>query len=224
MSPPAQSRRLATVLFLDIVGSTHVASDLGDARWSTLLTGFRKVVRTELKAHHGHEENFTGDGFLATFTEPAQAIAAGVEIARSVQDLGIDVRVGIHTGEVETIEGHLGGVAVHIGARVMSLAGPAEVLVTSTVKDLMHGSSIGFEDVAAHELKGVPGTWQLVAVRSIDGEPVPSPIDPADAVARLEIDRRRDGRSAASSRRDADRGGDGRPRVRGGRVGGPRPR
>jgi hypothetical protein len=171
---------------MDIVGSTHVASDLGDARWRTLLTRFRKAVRAELKTHGGHEENFTGDGFLATFTEPARAIEAGVGITRAVQDLGLDVRVGLHTGEVETIQGHLGGVAVHIGARVMALAGDAEVLVTSTVRDLVAGSAIGFEDVAAHELKGVPGTWQLVAVRSIDGDPVPRPIDPADAVARLQ--------------------------------------
>ena len=185
MSPSAPGRRLATVLFLDIVGSTHVASDLGDARWTTLLTRFRKVVRSALRHHGGHEANFTGDGFLATFPEPAKAIAAGVAIAHDVQELGIDVRVGLHTGEVETIQGHLGGVAVHIGARVMALAGSAEVLVTSTVKDLVHGSSIEFDDVAAHELKGVPGTWRLVAVRSIGGEPIPKPIDPADALVRL---------------------------------------
>lgn len=186
------------MLFLDIVGSTHVASDLGDARWRTLLTRFRKVVREQLKKHAGREGNFTGDGFLATFGEPAQAIAAGVGIARDVQALGVDVRVGLHTGEVEMIQGHLGGVAVHIGARVMALAGPAEVLVTSTVKDLVHGSQIGFDDLVAHELRGVPGTWQLTPVRSVDGEPVPGPIDPADAIERLgEIgadDARRGGR------------------------------
>ena len=185
VSPPAQSRRLATVLFLDIVGSTHVASDLGDARWRTLLSRFRKAVRAEIRAHHGHEEDTTGDGFLATFAGPADGIAAAAAIIRSVQQLGIDVRVGLHTGEVETIDGGIGGVAVHIGARVMSLAGAAEILVTSTVKDLMQGSHVGFEDVAAHELKGVPGTWQIVAVRSVDGEPVPTPVDPADAVERL---------------------------------------
>lgn len=186
MSPSAPGRRLATVLFLDIVGSTHVASDLGDARWTTLLTRFRKVVRSAIRHHGGREANFTGDGFLATFPEPAKAVAAGVAITHAVQELGIDVRVGLHTGEVQTIQGHLGGVAVHIGARVMALAGSAEVLVTSTVKDLVHGSSIEFDDVAAHELKGVPGTWQLVAVRSIGGEPTPMPIDPADALVRLD--------------------------------------
>jgi class 3 adenylate cyclase len=183
--PSTDSRRLATVLFLDIVGSTHVASDLGDARWRTLLTRFRKVVREQLRNHAGREGNFTGDGFLATFGEPARAIAAGVGIARGVQALGVDVRVGLHTGEVETIQGHLGGVAVHIGARVMALAGRAEVLVTSTVKDLVHGSPIDFDDLVAHELKGIPGTWQVTAVRSVDGEPVPSPVDPAAAIERL---------------------------------------
>ena len=183
--PSTDGRRLATVLFLDIVGSTHVASDLGDARWRTLLTRFRKVVREQLKKHAGREGNFTGDGFLATFGEPARAIAAGVGIARDVQALGVDVRVGLHTGEVETIQGHLGGVAVHIGARVMALAGSAEVLVTSTVTDLVHGSPIDFDDLVAHELKGVPGAWQVTAVRSVDGVPVPSPVDPADAIERL---------------------------------------
>lgn len=194
MSHSTAGRRLATVLFLDIVGSTHVASDLGDSRWRTLLTRFRKVVRAQLRTHGGREANFTGDGFLATFAEPARAVAAGVGIARDVQELGVDVRVGIHTGEVETIQGHLGGVAVHIGARVMALAGAAEVLVTSTVKDLVHGSTIDFDDVVAHELKGVTSTWQVAAVRSIDGAPAPSPIDPAVAIERLsaiEADRRR---------------------------------
>ncbi len=189
------------MLFLDIVGSTHVASDLGDARWRTILTRFRKVVRAQLRAHGGREGNFTGDGFLATFTEPARAIAAGVCIARDVQELGIDVRVGLHTGEVETIQGHLGGVAVHIGARVMSLAGAAEVLVTSTVKDLVQGSTIEFDDPVAHELKGVSGTWQVAAVRSVDGEPATRPIDPADAIERLNAigaDERKSGRRRAA--------------------------
>lgn len=186
MSYSTGGRRLATVLFLDIVGSTHVASDLGDARWRTLLTRFRKVVSAQLRAHGGREGNFTGDGFLATFPEPARAVAAGVGIARNVHDLGIDVRVGLHTGEVETIQGDLGGVAVHIGARVMALAAAAEVLVTSTVKDLVHGSTIEFDDLVSHELKGVSGTWQVAAVRSVDGEPAPRPIDPADAIERLD--------------------------------------
>ena len=199
MSHSTGGRRLATVLFLDIVGSTHVASDLGDARWRTLLTRFRKIVRARLRTHGGREGNFTGDGFLATFAEPARAVAAGVRIARDVQELGIDVRAGLHTGEVETIQGHLGGVAVHIGARVMALAGGAEVLVTGTVKDLVHGSTIDFDDLVAHELKGVSGTWQVAAVRSINDEPAPGPIDPADAIERLsaiEADGRRGRRRA----------------------------
>jgi class 3 adenylate cyclase/streptogramin lyase len=182
----AQGRRLATVLFLDIVGSTRVASELGDARWRTLLTRFNKVVRAEIRAHGGREENFTGDGFLATFPEPARAVAAGDAIVRAVQELGVDVRVGIHTGEVETIGKQLGGVAVHIGARVMAQAGAAEVLTTGTVRDLVHGSAIDFDDAGTHELKGVPGTWDLVAVRSIMRAPGPQALDPAEAARRLE--------------------------------------
>jgi hypothetical protein len=177
---------LATVLFLDIVGSTRVASELGDARWRTLLTRFNKVVRAEIRGHGGREENFTGDGFLATFPEPARAVAAGDAIVRAVQELGVDVRVGIHTGEVETIGKDLGGMAVHIGARVMAQAGAAEVLTTGTVRDLVHGSAIDFDDAGTHELKGVPGTWDLVAVHSIMRAPAPQPLDPGEAVRRLE--------------------------------------
>ena len=186
MSRSAQGRRLATVLFLDIVGSTQVASELGDARWRTLLTRFKKVVRAQIRTHGGREENFTGDGFLATFPEPARAVAAGDAIVRAVQELGVDVRVGIHTGEVETIGKQLGGVGVHIAARVMARAGAAEVLTTGTVRDLVHGSAIDFDAAGTHELKGVPGTWDLVAVRSIMRAPAPQPLDPAEAARRLE--------------------------------------
>jgi class 3 adenylate cyclase/streptogramin lyase len=186
MSPSAPGRRLATVLFLDIVGSTRVASELGDARWRTLLTRFNKVVRTEIRGHGGREENFTGDGFLATFSEPARAVAAGDAIVRAVQELGVDVRIGIHTGEVETIGKHLGGMAVHIGARVMAESGAAEVYATSTVRDLVRGSAIDFDAAGTHELKGVPGSWDLVAVRSIMRAPAPEPLDAEQAARRLE--------------------------------------
>jgi class 3 adenylate cyclase len=189
MSPvnrSARGRRLATVLFLDIVGSTDVASRLGDARWRTLLTRFGQVVRAEIRRNGGREENFTGDGYLATFPEPARAVAAGDAIVRAVQELGIDVRVGIHTGEVETIGGHLGGMGVHIAARVMGQAGAAEVLTTSTVRDLVRGSAIDFEDAGAHELKGVSGTWELAAVRSIMRAPAARPLDPGEADRRIE--------------------------------------
>ena len=158
------TRRLATVLFLDIVGSTALATELGDARWRELLTRFRRTVRTELKRLGGREQDTAGDGFFATFGEPAQALRAAAEIAVAVQRLGIDVRTGIHTGECEEIDGKLGGIAVHVGARVMSLAGPAEVLVTSTVRDLVAGSGFGFEPLGEHVLKGVQGEWRLYAV------------------------------------------------------------
>jgi class 3 adenylate cyclase/streptogramin lyase len=186
MSRSAPGRRLATVLFLDIVGSTRVASELGDARWRTLLTRFNKVVRAEIHGHGGREENFTGDGFLATFAEPARAVAAGDAIVRAVQELGVDVRVGIHTGEVEMIGKHLGGMAVHIGARVMAEAGAAEVYATSTVRDLVRGSAIDFDAAGSHELKGVPGTWDLVAARSIMRAPAATPLDADEAARRLE--------------------------------------
>ncbi len=185
MPSRGDERRLATVLFLDIVGSTSVASDLGDARWRGLLSRFRRIVREQLKREGGREENFTGDGFLATFAEPARAVRAAEGIAEGVRELGIEVRSGVHTGEIETIEGHVGGLGVHVGARVMSVAGPGEVLVTSTVKDLVAGSPFGFEPFAIHELKGVPGTWQLYALTELDGRSVPRPMNAADAVARL---------------------------------------
>jgi class 3 adenylate cyclase/streptogramin lyase len=186
VSRSARGRRLATVLFLDIVGSTEVASRLGDARWRTLLTRFGTVVRAEIRRNGGHEENFTGDGYLATFPEPARAVAAADAIVRAVQGLGVDVRVGIHTGEVETIGGHIGGMGVHIAARVMAQAGAAEVLTTSTVRDLVRGSAIDFEDVGAHELKGVSGIWELAAVRSIMRAPAARPLEPDEAERRIE--------------------------------------
>ena len=185
MAPSQPSRHLTTVLFLDIVGSTRVASYLGDARWHTLLASFRREVGHHLRAHHGREENFTGDGILATFPAPEEAVECAVRIARSVQDLGLDVRAGLHTGQVETIQGQLGGVAVHIGARVMALAGDAEVLVTSTTRDLLRGSGVVFGDAATHELKGVSGSWGVAPVRSVGTVTAPEPIDPQVATDRL---------------------------------------
>jgi class 3 adenylate cyclase/streptogramin lyase len=179
-------RRLSTVLFLDIVGSTRIASDIGDHRWQELLGQFRRIVRAELKKFGGREVNTQGDSFLATFQEPVRAIRAASAIAGAVHEVGTEVRLGIHTGEIEFVEGgNVAGLAVHIGARVMSLAGPAEILVTSTVRELVVGSGVGFEDFSIHELKGVPGTWQLFAVTQVDGSPVPKPLDAADAAARI---------------------------------------
>jgi len=130
-------RRLMTVLFLDIVGSTALAHELGDARWRVVLTNFRSAVRHELKRYGGREQGTEGDSFFATFAEPVQALRAAAAIVAAVQDIGLDVRSGAHTGEVEELDHTLGGIAVHIGARVCALAGPAEVMVTSTVKELV---------------------------------------------------------------------------------------
>jgi class 3 adenylate cyclase len=186
-------RRLMTVLFLDIVGSTALAHELGDARWRVVLTNFRAAVRHELKRNGGREQGTEGDSFFATFGEPVQALRAAAAIVAAVQDVGLDVRSGVHTGEIEELDGTLGGIAVHIGARVTALAGPAEVMVTSTVKELVAGSGAVFEDAGEHELKGVEGLWRTQMLRSIDVF-VPPPLAPqvaAERIASLTPPRRR---------------------------------
>ena len=177
-------RRLMTVLFLDIVDSTALAHDLGDAHWRVVLTNFRSTVRRELKRHGGREQGTEGDSFFATFAEPVQALRAAAEIAAAVQDVGLDVRSGVHTGEVEEVDGTLGGIAVHIGARVTALAGRAEVMVTSTVKELVAGSGAVFDDAGEHNLKGVEGLWHTHLLRSIDIV-VPPPLAPEVAAERI---------------------------------------
>jgi len=157
-------RVLATVLFTDIVGSTERAAELGDARWRELLERHGEIVRRELERHRGREVKTTGDGFLATFDGPARGIACARAVSDGVRPLGIDVRAGLHTGECEVIGDDVGGIAVHTGARVSAKADRGEVLVSQTVKDLVAGSGIEFEDRGAHELKGVPGEWRLFAV------------------------------------------------------------
>jgi class 3 adenylate cyclase len=157
----ASDRILSTVMFLDIVSSTERAAALGDAAWRNLLNSYYGVVRNELARFRGVETNTAGDGFLATFDGPARAVRCGLSIAQAVKQLGIQVRVGVHTGECEMMGDNVGGIAVHIGARVMAKAEPGVVLVSSTVRDLAAGSGIGFEDHGVHELKGVPGAWQL---------------------------------------------------------------
>jgi class 3 adenylate cyclase/streptogramin lyase len=184
MSSSSARRRLATVLFLDLVGSTRLAGELGDAGWRLVLGRFRQVVRRELKAHGGREQDTAGDGFFATFPEPAPALRSAAAIVAGVQELGLDVRAGVHFGECEQIDGRLGGIAVHLGARVMALAGPAEVLVTGTVKDLVAGSGASFDDLGTHELKGVDGLWAVYKLRSLQVE-LPRPLDPDVAAARL---------------------------------------
>jgi class 3 adenylate cyclase/streptogramin lyase len=179
-------RRLATVLFLDIVGSTALASELGDARWRELLTRFRRIVREELKRHGGREQDTAGDGFFATFGEPARALSCAAAIVLTVQQLGVDVRAGVHTGECEEIDGKLGGIAVHIGSRIMALAGPAEVLTTGTVMDLVAGSGASFDDRGVRELKGVEGSRQVFSLRAVETR-LPQPLSPDEAAARLAL-------------------------------------
>jgi pimeloyl-ACP methyl ester carboxylesterase len=159
-------RVLATVLFTDIVGATERAAELGDRGWRDLLERHNAVVRRELERGRGREVDTAGDGFLATFDGPARAIRSAHAIAERVEALALEVRSGLHTGEVELAGDHVRGIAVHIGARAAALAGPGEVLVTSTVKDLVAGSGIEFEDRGEHALKGVPGEWRIFRVTS----------------------------------------------------------
>jgi pimeloyl-ACP methyl ester carboxylesterase len=161
---PALDRVLATVLFTDIVGSTQLAADLGDRRWRELLENHNTLVRSELGRFRGRELSTAGDGFLATFDGPARAIACAASIRDQVRRLGLEIRAGLHTGELELAGSEIRGIAVHTGARVAGIAGSGEVLVSSTVKDLVAGSGLEFADRGMHELKGVPGEWRLYAV------------------------------------------------------------
>jgi pimeloyl-ACP methyl ester carboxylesterase/class 3 adenylate cyclase len=158
-------RVLATVLFTDVVGSTARAAKEGDARWRTTLDRFQDTVRREVVRHRGHEVNTRGDDFLIRFDGPARAIRCARAISEGARPLGIEVRSGIHTGEIELRGDDVAGLTVHIGARVASLADPGEVLATTTVRDLVVGSGLRFEDRGEHDLKGVPGRWRLVSVR-----------------------------------------------------------
>jgi class 3 adenylate cyclase len=161
---PEPERVLATVMFTDIVGSTERAAEFGDARWRELLAAHQAVVRQELKRFRGREVKTLGDGYLATFDGPARAIQCGSAIAEATRSLGLEVRIGLHCGEVELMDGDVGGIAVHIAARVGALAAGSEVLVSSTVKDLVAGSGISFMDRGAQQLKGISDEWRLFAV------------------------------------------------------------
>jgi class 3 adenylate cyclase len=158
-------RILATVLFVDIASSTERAATLGDTRWCNVLNSYYAIVRKEFSRFRGKERNTTGDGFLATFDGPARAIRCALAITQTVKQLGIDVRASVHTGECELMGDNVGGIAVHIGARIMAQAEPGNVLVSGTVKDLVSGSGIHFEDRGVYQLKGVPGEWRLFAAR-----------------------------------------------------------
>jgi class 3 adenylate cyclase len=160
-SVPEPERVLATVLFTDIVGSTKRAVEVGDARWRELLERHHAMVRAELLRHRGREIKTVGDGFLATFDGPARAIRCARAISDDARALGLEIRSGIHTGECELIGEDIGGLSVHIGARVVALAEPSEVLVSRTVKDLVAGSGIEFDPRGEQVLKGIPGSWAL---------------------------------------------------------------
>jgi class 3 adenylate cyclase len=162
----ADDRVLATVLFTDIVDSTRRAAEMGDRDWRALLDAHDAVVRTQLVRFRGREVNTSGDGFLAMFDGPQRAIRCAMSIRDGVQALGIQVRAGLHTGECEVRGDDIGGIAVHIGARVSAMARPNDVLVSSTLRDLVIGSGLEFEPRGAHQLKGVPGEWNLFAVAS----------------------------------------------------------
>jgi class 3 adenylate cyclase/alpha-beta hydrolase superfamily lysophospholipase len=161
---PELDRVLATVLFTDIVGSTERAVELGDRQWQELLEHHHRLVRSELNRFRGREVDTAGDGFFATFDGPARAVRCGCAIQEAVARIGLTIRVGLHTGECEVTGGKVSGIAVHIGARVMAEARPGEVLVSSTVKDLVAGSGLRFVDRGGHTLKGIPGKWYLFTV------------------------------------------------------------
>ena len=163
-SQPDPDRVLATVLFTDIVDSTRQAAEMGDRRWTELLDQHHRLVRVELERYGGREIQTAGDGFLATFKSPRRAIECAGAAADAIRSIGLEIRAGVHTGELEVSGGDVRGITVHIGARIGALANAGEVLVSGTVKDLLAGSSIMFEDHGEHELKGVPGTWKVFAV------------------------------------------------------------
>jgi class 3 adenylate cyclase len=160
---PDYHRVLASILFTDIVDSTTRLVELGDRSWTDILAQHHSLVREEIRRHRGREINTLGDGFLAAFDGPARAVRCGQTIVDAVKRLGIQVRAGVHTGECEVMGEDLGGVAVHIGARIAGRAAAGEVLVSTTVRDLVAGSGLRFEDRGTHSLKGLPGQWNLLA-------------------------------------------------------------
>ena len=166
VAPPAADldRVLAAVLFTDIVGSIERLSTLGDSEWRSILARHDERARAEIERYRGRYVDSTGDGLFATFDGPARAVRCAQAIGASVRDIGTQIRAGMHTGEVELDGGAVRGIAVHIGARVAALAGPSEVVVSQTVRDLVAGSGLTFEDAGEHELKGVPDRWHLYRV------------------------------------------------------------
>jgi class 3 adenylate cyclase len=164
--PPPSHRVLATILFTDIVGSTERAAELGDRAWRDLLDRHHESVRAVVSRFQGREVDTAGDGFFVVFDGPAPAIRAAQAVVEAVRGLGLGVRVGVHSGEVELVRDGVRGIAVHVGARVMALAAAGEILVSSTVRDLVAGSEIAFDDRGLHSLKGIPGEWRVFSIRS----------------------------------------------------------
>jgi class 3 adenylate cyclase len=181
--PKAREGGLRAVLFTDVVGSTELAREMGDVRWSRLLAAQRRVIRSRLKASGGREVDTAGDGFFAVFDRPADAVRCAFDACREVQELGLDIRGGVHFGEVETRGTEVHGIVVHTGARVMGVAGAAEVVVTATVKDLVAGATFDLQERETVELKGVPGTWTLYDVMAVDDQLRPAPIESASVAS-----------------------------------------
>ena len=161
---PIVDRQLATILFTDIVGSTRLASEHGDARWHELVRRHDEIVRSQLAAYRGREVNQTGDGFFALFDGPARGVTCAARITEALKEIGISIRAGLHTGKVELANGDARGLAVHIAARVMDAAENGGIFVSRTVRDLVFGSGIELDDAGEHELRGVPGRWHMYSV------------------------------------------------------------
>jgi streptogramin lyase len=173
-------------MFSDIVASSSITETLGDARWRILLGRHNDLIRRELGRHGGRELDTAGDGFFTAFDDPVAAVRCAAAIVEGVQALGLDVRIGLHFGRIEWIGRKPGGVVVHIGARVMALAGPAEILLTGTLRDLIPGGGFRFEDRGRHALKGINDEWPVYRLAETDGRPLPEPLDPEQAAARRE--------------------------------------
>ena len=183
MAGRRSERFLTTVLFTDIVGSTEMAAELGDQGWRELVQEHNRLVRAALRRHEGRELDTAGDGFFAVFDAPASAIGCALDVVEEVRSVGVDVRAGLHVGEVEQIGRKVGGIAVPIGARIMAAAEPGEVLVSGTVRDLAAGAGLQFEDRGEHELKGVPGIWRLYRVTRPQPEAGAAPLPAQDRAA-----------------------------------------
>jgi class 3 adenylate cyclase/streptogramin lyase len=184
MQRRAGGTRLGAVLFTDIVGSTVVAAEMGNTRWGELVLRHHRIVRQLLSRHGGHEVDTAGDGFFATFERPADAIRCAAAATEAVRELGIEIRAGVAFGQLETVDGKPGGLVVNTSARVMSVAGPGEVLVPVSLRELVPGSGISFADHGVHQLKGLEGEFRLVKVVDVDGREVGAPLAPDEAAER----------------------------------------